>query len=74
MRYNGRVKNGVVVFEGTSPLPDGSRVEVLPVGEDAGTSSSLPAFGLWRDRPEMADSAMASLKLRKQAESRDGNG
>lgn len=74
MRYTGRVKNGVVVFEGTAALPDGSRVEVLPVAEDASASSALPAFGLWRDRPEMADPAKASLMLRKETESRDSHG
>jgi hypothetical protein len=30
MRYTGQIKNGVVVFDGQAPLPDGVRVTVEP--------------------------------------------
>lgn len=30
MRYTGQVKNGVVVFDGKPPLPDGARVTIEP--------------------------------------------
>ncbi len=30
MTYQGTVKNGVVVFDGEPPLPDGARVSVEP--------------------------------------------
>lgn len=30
MRYQGQIKNGVVVFDSTPPLPEGARVTVEP--------------------------------------------
>lgn len=30
MAYKGRIKNNVVVFEGETPLPDGTSVTIIP--------------------------------------------
>lgn len=72
MRYTGRVRNGVVLLDDGTPLPEGARVEVFTVSEEGPVS--LPAFGLWRDRSDMTDSAEASLSLRRATERRDDNG
>jgi hypothetical protein len=69
MTYSGVVKNGVVELEGPEKLPDGQRVEVTPVTATTG-DTTLPAFGLWRDRTDISDSADASRKLREQIERR----
>jgi hypothetical protein len=38
--YSGEIRNGVVVFEGTSPpLPEGTKVRVEPVDRDAALTS-----------------------------------
>jgi len=68
MTYLGVVKNGVVELEGSEKLPDGQRVEVTPVTTSDG--NTLPAFGLWRDRADISDSAEESLRLRNQIERR----
>jgi hypothetical protein len=39
MTFQGRVKNGVVVLNNGSPLPDGTLVNVMPVDEVAGPSA-----------------------------------
>jgi hypothetical protein len=70
MTYRGTVKNGVVVLEGDLALPDGMPVEVTPVGDGAPESGLRGAFGIWRDRPGMADSAEAALELRRRVERR----
>jgi hypothetical protein len=74
MSCRGTVKNGVVVLEPGAELPEGAAVEVVAIGAGAKavalTSEDLPAFGLWRDRSEFADSADASLELRRQIERR----
>lgn len=31
MIYRGRVQNGVIVFEGQQPLPEGTEVEIFPL-------------------------------------------
>lgn len=36
MPYSGQVKNGVVVFDGEPPLPEGSRVKIEPVDDAKG--------------------------------------
>jgi hypothetical protein len=46
MEYDGTIKDGVVVFSGQVPLPDGTRVRVQPVGERAtptDTGASQPS-------------------------------
>ncbi len=45
MSYIGRIKNGVVVIQGPTPLPEGAEVEIIPRAErengSAKTSLSL---------------------------------
>ena len=36
MTYRGTIRDGVVVFPGTAPLPEGTEVEVLPVASANG--------------------------------------
>ena len=39
--------------------------------ESSDNLGELPAFGIWRDRSDLGDSAEASLKLRESLECRD---
>jgi hypothetical protein len=74
MSYRGTVKNGVVVLEPGAQLQEGSTVEVVAIEPAskplAPATGDLPAFGLWRDRRDIPDSAKASLDLRRQMEHR----
>ena len=74
MTYRGIVKNGVVIVEQGARIPEGTPVQVVPLDEDACKGGELPAFGLWRDRTDLPDSAEASLKLRAQTERRNIDG
>lgn len=69
MTYRGVVQNGVVVLENGTVLPDGTPVEVTQVIEES-TLTYLPAFGLWRDRADFADSTQAAIRLREESEQR----
>jgi len=69
MTYRGIVRGGVVVPEDGVILPEGAEVEIS-AADLTSTSDSVPGFGLWRDRPDMTDSAEASLRLRREAEKR----
>jgi hypothetical protein len=42
MEYDGTIKDGVVVFSGNVPLPDGTRVRVAPVAEPAVADETSP--------------------------------
>ena len=64
----GRVQGGAIVFPQPLSLPEGTEVEVRIEPVTAGADSAAPptedddfanldAFGIWADRPEMADSA-----------------
>ncbi len=69
IEVRGTVKDGTIIFERPLALPDGTTVdvriesmrsldenaplEVAPIIEDI---ASLPAFGMWKDRDDMADS------------------
>lgn len=55
MRYTGQIKNGVVVLDGQTSLPEGVRVTVEPIG--AAPSRSLaerlkPVIGIAKGLPE----------------------
>lgn len=68
MTYRGKVSNGVVVLEGGAP-PDGTVVDVTPVGQvpspNGATPADHPALGLWKDRTDLPDDAAeASATLR----------
>lgn len=70
MTYRGIVANGVVVLQGARP-EDGTIVEVFPIDAPQPSTAALPAFGLWRDRVGMTDSANASRELRAKVERHD---
>jgi hypothetical protein len=42
MTYKGHVKNGVIVLDEPSDLPDGTQVEVLPVRSEQSETSEGP--------------------------------
>jgi hypothetical protein len=72
MTYHGIVTNGVVVLEGEKPS-EGTRVEVIPVVENATVSGDMgslaahAAIGIWKDRSDLpADSIEASKVLRQR--------
>lgn len=71
MTYRGTVHNGVIELEGATPLAEGTTVEVIPVQSDTESLASLPAFGLWRDRADLDDSAGAARRLRERVEQRE---
>jgi hypothetical protein len=62
MTLQGKVENGVVVFQnGSAPLPDGTLVEVTPVREVVRpTAASTPA-GPPYDVPEKQSEALLGL-------------
>ena len=75
MVYRGSVKNGVVVFEGSPPLEEGTEVRVEPVESGSDNRGSGPAIARalaagvhWQGDPEEVDQFLAQRKLEKQAE------
>lgn len=79
----GKVKDGAIVLDRPLKLEDGTDVEVRiqPLGpqpsgeheEDAGPAedfASLPFFGMWADREDMADSVEWVNKERAKWHSR----
>jgi hypothetical protein len=74
MTYRGTVKNGVVVLDAEAALPEGIAVEVVPVVRRGRRLRGLPAFGLWRRRRELPDSAVAARRLRRRLERRNPHG
>ena len=71
MTYRGIMSKGLVVLQDDAVLPDGTLVDVTPVSDTSENLAELPAFGIWRDREDLGDSAEASLKLRRQVELRE---
>ncbi len=54
MRYTGHIKNGVVVFDGKPPLPEGSRVTVEPANSVSRRSLAerlKPVIGIAKGLP-----------------------
>ncbi len=53
-------------------LPEGQRVEVIPLTPSAevGDDDDLPGAGLWRDRAELGDSAAVASELRQATSDR----
>jgi hypothetical protein len=75
MTYRGRVENGVVVFDGTAPLREGTIVEVQPAAHNddsqRGTATAiLRHAGIWADQADEVDQLLPELRDEKQAELR----
>jgi hypothetical protein len=80
----GEIRNGAVILPPDCPLREGQRVLVMPVVENAGDESSddsplpldknHPAWGMWADRSEMADSVAYSRSIREKLTRRDRHG
>lgn len=71
--YRGRVENGVVVVEGLA-LQEGAVVKVIPVNGEESRLGRQPAFGIWRDRDDLADSSTAARKMREGSSNRAPHG
>jgi hypothetical protein len=66
MTYRGKVSNGVVVLDGATP-PEGTVVEVTPLGVGTSDITDHPAVGIWKNRTDLPeDSAEASRVLRER--------
>jgi hypothetical protein len=78
MVYRGKIQNGVVVFDGTSRLPEGTEVEIVPSKpvEPPGKprrgslEAILPYAGIWADQAEEMDRSLAELREMKDEELR----
>jgi len=47
MLYRGRIKDGVAVLEGDARLPDGTRVEVFPIGPETPCIEDDPVYRMY---------------------------
>jgi hypothetical protein len=75
MTFRGRVKNGVVVFDGAAPLAEGTVVDVQPHRDaDEPKPGSAAAImrhaGFWAGDEEETDRLLRELKEEKWAELR----
>ena len=71
MTYRGTVHNGVVELEGEANIAEGTPVQVIPVQAGPNSLARLDAFGIWRDRDDLGDSAEAARRLRERSERRE---
>ena len=77
MTYSGHVKNGVVVFDGATPLEEGTPVRVEPLEQPVATGrrGSAEAImrhaGIWADQADEMDRSLDDLRRDKQAELND---
>jgi len=65
MTYRGRVKNGVIVVEDASPLPEGTsvRVEVDEPDRALGTAAALLGADVrWEGDPEELDRLLGEVQ------------
>lgn len=76
---HGRIQGGAIVLPKPLPLPEGTevtiRIETIhddksSSGVSMGEFASLPFFGMWADRNDMADSAQWVHEERKQWQQR----
>ena len=73
MTLRGRIKNGVVVFDGAAPLAEGTEVDVQP-HRDAGEPKQGSAeaimrhAGFWAGEEDEVERLLAELKEEKWAE------
>jgi hypothetical protein len=89
MTFRGVVVKGVVVFDDDrTPIPDGTRVEIVPragaaskrrarprpTGRAGRTRDPLPGFGLWKRRKPIRSAAEFARTLRRRVSSRLSHG
>ena len=74
MEYIGHVHNGKILLEGDATLPEGARVVVSLVDDDAQvegiTGAELLAadfIGAWADREDIGDTAKFAEQLRRRS-------
>lgn len=75
---HGRIQRGAIVLPRPVPLPEGTEVTVriemsgadTPAAIANGNFTSLPFFGMWADREDMADSAQWVRREREQWQKR----
>ena len=75
MTYRGRVKNGIVVLDGSPPIEEGTLVDVVPiVPQETPRRGSAQAImrhaGIWEPVAEEVDEQLEILKQIKQEELR----
>jgi hypothetical protein len=75
MTFRGRIKNGVVVFDGAAPLAEGTEVDVQPHRDASepkrGSAAAIMRHaGFWAGDKEEMDRLLAELKEMKWAEVR----
>jgi len=75
MTFRGRIKNGVVVFDGGAPLAEGTVVDVQPHRDPSepkrGSAVAIMRHaGFWAGDAEEMDRLLAELKEMKWAEVR----
>jgi hypothetical protein len=76
MTFRGRIKNGVVVFDGAAPLAEGTEVDVQlhrdPSEPKRGTAAAIMRHaGFWAGEDEEMGRLLAELKESKWAEVRE---
>ena len=77
---HGRIQGGTIVLPKPLPLPEGTEVTVRietvgdskPAAEQSGNLISLPFFGMWADRSDMADGSEWLRKERQKWQQRPG--
>jgi sugar/nucleoside kinase (ribokinase family) len=57
MSLSGHIQNGVVVFDGANPFPDGTKVSIVPVADEPPTQS--------RGTGDWSAAALAAQRLRE---------
>ncbi len=76
---HGRIQGGAIVLPKPLPLPEGTEVSIrieaihggkTPPAPPQGEFASLPFFGMWADRDDMADSTHWVQQEREQWQQR----
>jgi hypothetical protein len=75
MTFRGRIKNGVVVFDGGAPLAEGTVVDVQPHSDpnqpkQGSAAAIMRHAGFWAGDEDETDRLLAELKEMKWAEVR----
>ncbi len=77
MTFRAVVQDGLIVINTHGSIPDGTRVEVQPLRTNAPArkpkrtaKAPLPAFGGWKHRTDIKNSAAFARSLRRKASRR----